>query len=109
MIYIAIQHQAINVGLMKLITILGIGLIVSAVWTVHVDALVIEEHSSDLVQAQLHERQFVNRANHVAALWTQFTKDYNEKHAFNAKVAREISKAFHDLEKDENWPKDHSK
>ncbi|MBZ5676228.1 MAG: hypothetical protein LAP61_18445 [Acidobacteriia bacterium] len=94
---------------MKLVTVLGIGLIISAAWAARVDALVIEEHSPDLVQAQVHERLFVKRANHVAALWTQLTKDYNEKHAFNVRVAREISKAFHDLEKDENWPKDRLK
>jgi hypothetical protein len=56
-------------------------------------------------QAQYKERQFWQKANKVADLWTAFVREYNQKGTFNVKKAREVSKAFHDLEKTEGWPK----
>ncbi|MCU1339348.1 MAG: hypothetical protein JWO19_4929 [Bryobacterales bacterium] len=73
------------------------------------DAPVVREQDPDPMLEKARERHFVDRANRVAALWTKLSKEYNERHAFNIKLAREISKAFRDLENDENWPKDRSK
>ena len=56
-------------------------------------------------QAQYKERQFWQKANKVADLWTAFVREFNEKGTFNVKKAREVSKAFHELEKTEGWPK----
>jgi len=56
-------------------------------------------------QAQYKERQFWAKANKVADLWTAFVREFNEKGTFNVKKAREVSKAFHELEKTEGWPK----
>jgi len=56
-------------------------------------------------QAQYKERQFWQKANKVADLWTAFVLEFNEKGTFNVKKAREVSKAFHELEKTEGWPK----
>jgi hypothetical protein len=56
-------------------------------------------------QALYLESQFLARMNRFVALWSAFANEYNEKHAFNIKLADEISKAFHELENDEGWPK----
>ena len=74
-----------------------------------IDSALIEQEALQRAQARAIENRFVKRANRVAALWANFTKEYNEKNTVNAKLAREISKAFHDLETDEDWPKDRSK
>lgn len=46
----------------------------------------------------LQTEKFVN-------LWTSLAREYNENGTFNIKTAKQISKAFHDLEKTEGWPK----
>jgi hypothetical protein len=37
--------------------------------------------------------------------WTALAREYNDKGTFNVKKAKQVSKAFHDLEKSEGWPK----
>ena len=39
------------------------------------------------------------------ASWSGLAREYNEKGTFNVKKAKQVSKAFHDLEKSEGWPK----
>jgi hypothetical protein len=39
------------------------------------------------------------------ASWTALVCEYNKKGTFNVKKAKEVSKAFHDLEKSGGWPK----
>ncbi len=56
-------------------------------------------------QAQYLERQFFARMNRFVALWGALVNEYNEKRAFNIKLAREVGKAFHELENGEGWPK----
>src|SRR6266478_6259043 len=51
------------------------------------------------------ERQFISRVNRFVALWSALVSEYNEKRAFNVKLAGEVAKAFHDLEKSEGWLK----
>lgn len=55
--------------------------------------------------AKLRERQFMEKVRHFIAKWDQFASEYNHKGAFNIKAARDISKAFHDLEQTDGWPK----
>ena len=56
-------------------------------------------------EAEYKERQFLLKAKKLVQSWSTFAREYNEKGTFNLKTAREVSKAFHDLEKDEGWPK----
>jgi len=37
--------------------------------------------------------------------WKVLTHEYNQKGGFNVKKAKQVSKAFHDLEESEGWPK----
>jgi hypothetical protein len=55
--------------------------------------------------ALYRERQFIDKVNRFVDSWTTFAAEYNQKHAFNVKAAEEISKAFHDLEVSEGWPR----
>jgi siroheme synthase (precorrin-2 oxidase/ferrochelatase) len=55
-------------------------------------------------RAESREREFVDKANRFARLWTQFATEYNQRKTFNVKTARELSKAFRELEQ-EGWPK----
>jgi hypothetical protein len=56
-------------------------------------------------EAEYKEQQFLLKAKKLVQSWSTFVSEYNEKGTFNLKTAREVSKAFHDLEKDEGWPK----
>src|ERR1700760_4340934 len=49
-------------------------------------------------EAQMRERQFIEKVNRFVELWTSFATEYNEQRVFNIRSAKEISKAFHDLE-----------
>lgn len=70
-------------------------------------------HSGELQEKQLadakreaafEQQQFYSKANRFVALWATFAEQLNEKQTFNAKLAKKVSKAFHDLEKSEGWP-----
>jgi hypothetical protein len=54
---------------------------------------VAEQQLAQHKAAQQKEQQF----------WMK-TREYNDKGTFNVKRAKEVSKAFHDLEKSEGWP-----
>ena len=56
-------------------------------------------------EAEYKEEQFLLKAKKLVQSWSTFAREHNEKGACNLKTAREVSKAFHDLEKDEGWPK----
>jgi hypothetical protein len=55
--------------------------------------------------ANYRERQFMEKVRHFIAKWDQFASEYNHKKTFNVKSARDMSKAFHELESSESWPK----
>lgn len=55
-------------------------------------------------QAEYLQVRFVERMNRIAVLWSKMATDYNEKRVFNLKLARDLSKAFRDLENSEGWP-----
>src|ERR1700716_2648250 len=54
-------------------------------------------------EAQYREKQFIEKTNRFVQLWCRFVAEYNGKKAFNMKVAKEISTAFHELETSEGW------
>jgi hypothetical protein len=49
-------------------------------------------------------QEFYSKARHFVQLWQAFARELNEKKTVNAKLAKQISKAFHDLEKSDGWP-----
>ena len=49
-------------------------------------------------------REFYDKAQRFVSLWKKLTKDMNDQKIFNVKLAKQVSKAFHDLEKSEGWP-----
>jgi hypothetical protein len=55
--------------------------------------------------ARYREQQFIEKVNRFVQLWAVFAREYNEKGTFNVKAARETSKAFHDVEHSEDWPR----
>ena len=65
----------------------------------------VEREIAERKYAQYLERQFVAKMNRFIALWKALAEDYNAKSAFNVKLAKEVAKAFHDLESGEGWPK----
>ena len=48
--------------------------------------------------------QFREKANQFVALWEDFASRLNEKQTFDAKLAKKLAKAFHELETSEGWP-----
>ena len=56
-------------------------------------------------EAHGKEREFLLKADKFVQAWSVLTREYKERGSFNVKKAKEVSKAFHDLEKSEGWPK----
>jgi len=56
------------------------------------------------MEAQRKEREFLLRAGKFIQAWSVLVHEYNQKGGFNLKKAKQVSKAFHDLEKSEGWP-----
>ncbi len=55
-------------------------------------------------EAEIARRQFWDKANQFVALWGDFAKRLNEKQTFDVKLAKKLSKAFHELETSDGWP-----
>ena len=56
-------------------------------------------------EANYKENEFRSRTQAFVDLWSALAREYSEKGTFNMKLAKEVSKAFHALEKTEGWPK----
>ena len=54
---------------------------------------------------EFSERQLHDRMNRVAEVWRGLVDEFNNKRAFNVQKARELSKAFRELEHSDSWPK----
>jgi hypothetical protein len=54
-------------------------------------------------------REFYSKAQRFVVLWQQFSKSLSDRKTFDAKLAKQVSKAFHDLEKSDGWPAGRSK
>lgn len=55
-------------------------------------------------QAAYEEQEFCRRANRVVELWSQVLADHRDKRV-DVKKIRELSRAFHELEKNNGWLK----
>jgi hypothetical protein len=56
-------------------------------------------------QAEAYERLvFWQKANKFVTLWEDFAARVNEHQTVDAKLAKKLSKAFHDLETSDGWP-----
>jgi hypothetical protein len=55
-------------------------------------------------QEQVARLQFMAKANRFVKLWGDFVNRLNDKQTFDAKLAKKVSKAFHELEKSDGWP-----
>ena len=64
-----------------------------------------QRRKEETARAIALESQLVRRMNRIAELWGGLVAEYNSKHAFNIHTAKELSKAFHDLEDSGFWPK----
>ena len=56
-------------------------------------------------EAKYKENEFRSKTQAFVDRWTALAREYSEKGTFNVKIAKEVSKAFHALEKCEGWPK----
>jgi hypothetical protein len=64
-----------------------------------------EQQLAEHKAAQQKEQQFWMKTEKFVESWTALAREYNDKGTFNVKKAKQVSKAFHDLEKSEGWPK----
>ena len=56
-------------------------------------------------ESERKELQLLLKVERFMKSWSALAREYNGRGTFNVKRAREVSKAFHDLEKTEGWPK----
>lgn len=54
-------------------------------------------------------REFYAKAQNFVDLWRKFTLEMEDRKTFNVKLAKQVSKAFHDMEKSDGWPAGRSK
>jgi hypothetical protein len=54
-------------------------------------------------------REFYEKAQNFVTLWRKFTLEMEGQKTFNVKLAKQVSKAFHDMEKSDGWPAGRSK
>ena len=68
-------------------------------------AIEVEQQSEQRRTTWQKEHEFLAKTDKFVELWTALAHEYQEKGTFNVKKAKQVSKAFHDLEKSEGWPK----
>jgi hypothetical protein len=61
-------------------------------------------HTAEKRAEQYARIQFWQKANHFVSLWENFAAQLNENQTFDAKLAKKLSKAFHELETSDGWP-----
>ena len=64
----------------------------------------IEAEAAKRREAQYQEHRFIEKVNRFVRVWGVFVSQYNDKQTFDCKSARELSKAFHELESSGFWP-----
>jgi hypothetical protein len=63
------------------------------------------ERSAAAARAEKFARlQFLQKANKFVVLWGDFAGRLNDTQTFDAKLAKKLSKAFHELETSDGWP-----
>jgi len=61
-------------------------------------------HSSAARDELIARKQFWDKANQFVTIWEDFASRLNDKQTFDVKLAKKLSKAFHELEKSDGWP-----
>ncbi len=61
-------------------------------------------HTTERRAEQLARAEFWAKANRFISLWTDFASRLNENQTVDVKLARRLSKAFHELETSNGWP-----
>lgn len=64
-----------------------------------------EKEVAESRDARNREYEFLQKLKCFTKSWSELAREFNGKGTFNMKTAKEVSKAFHDLEKTEGWPK----
>jgi hypothetical protein len=60
-------------------------------------------------EADAKSHEFYSKVQRFVSLWKELSEDMNGRKTFNVKLAKQVSKAFHDLEKSDGWPAERSK
>ena len=68
-----------------------------------------DKNKVETAQESAAAMEFYTKAKQFVDLWEAFAAELNQKKTFNAKLAKQVAKAFHDLEKSDGWPVGHSK
>lgn len=55
-------------------------------------------------EADQKRSEFYAKAQRFVTLWKKLAADMGDRNTFNVKLAKQVSKAFHDMEKSEGWP-----
>jgi hypothetical protein len=66
-----------------------------------------EQEASQTVATRAQEAarlEFQDKADKFVTLWGDFATRLNHQQVFDAKLAKKLSKAFHDLETSSGWP-----
>ena len=61
-------------------------------------------HAAATRAQEVARREFQEKADKFVALWGDFATRLNQQQVFDAKLAKKLSKAFHELEKSDGWP-----
>jgi hypothetical protein len=56
-----------------------------------------------LASEEVRQQQFLRRVTDFVDLWNEFAAEYNQG-VFNARKAKELSEAFHKIERTGQWP-----
>jgi hypothetical protein len=62
------------------------------------------QHAAAKRDEEIARAQFWQKANRFVSLWAAFANRLNDKQTFDVKMARKLSKAFHELETSQGWP-----
>src|ERR1700681_2784188 len=60
-----------------------------------------EEEIAERREARRREYEFLQKIKSFTKSWSALAREFNGRGTFNVKTAKEVSKAFHDLEKTE--------
>ena len=55
-------------------------------------------------QEEIARLHFMTKANHFVKLWGDFMHRLNDQQTFDTRLAKKMSKAFHELETSQGWP-----
>ncbi len=68
-----------------------------------------ERQAAQRREAEQKFHEFYTKAERFVNLWRKLTTEMHDQKTFNMKLAKQVSKAFHDLEKSDGWPAERTK